>query len=343
MTFRIDNFARYSQAKAERQAWRLRQDMKVYREERDLRLLHRLGTEGLVRPVIEDSSDSSEEGEEEHCSDEELKPHLLVKAEMSPQEEALPPPPPEVVIKSEIPDVDCNDDFNDMMDYGGGGESTDDEALPLKKKSKKRKTKDLSGGVTKKKRKTKEQSGGVAKKKRKTKEKSVAKEKKKSEVPCPVGGYHGPQPPQEKEEVFPLIDDDYDYKRGTGHYPPKNWNTTWSWKQCTGNFIGLLSFSTLLTSVWIKHTRYPKWPNTPEFLKKILDRGNLDDDFTLGTTRSGAPKLLYRGHLFYRFKETYQRRCKGNIVKWYCMQGQCKSVKASGIDCKVSYHALPLI
>ena len=222
MTFRIDNFARYSQAKAERQAWRLRQDMKVYREERDLRLLHRLGTEGLVRPVIEDSSDSSEEGEEEQSSDEELKPHLLVKAEMSPQEEALPPPPPEVVIKSEIPDVDCNDDFNDMMDYGGGGESTDDEALPLKKKSKKRKTKDLSGGVTKKKRKTKEQSGGVAKKKRKTKEKSVAKEKKKNEVPCPVGGYRGPQPPQEKEEVFPLIDDDYDYKRGTGHYPPKN-------------------------------------------------------------------------------------------------------------------------
>ena len=69
--------------------------MKIYREEKDLRILHQLGMEGLVKPRAWDSSGSSgseeEEAEEENQYQEEvgepvknemISPHLLVKTEM---------------------------------------------------------------------------------------------------------------------------------------------------------------------------------------------------------------------------------------------------------------------
>ena len=109
--------------------------------------------------------------------------------------------------------------------------------------------------------------------------------------------------------------------------------------------------------VLILFSRYPKWPNNADFIQMILHRENFDDDFTLGSTRSGAPKLLYRGHMFYRWawitlkrmcglnvsrtifsrhKDTIQQRAKGKIVRWHCIQGQAKSSAQSGINCKVS-------
>merc|ERR1711974_234306 len=104
---------------------------KIFREERDLRILHQLGMEGLVKPKAWDSSGSSgsEEEEEENkyqyqgemgesVKNEMISPHLLVKTEM-PEEAQLN-------IKSEplgdmdyYPDQDFNygEDLGD--DFGG--------------------------------------------------------------------------------------------------------------------------------------------------------------------------------------------------------------------------------
>ena len=70
--------------------------MKIYREEKDLRILHQLGMEGLVKPRAWDSSGSSGSEEEEEAEGENqyqeevgepvknemISPHLLVKTEM---------------------------------------------------------------------------------------------------------------------------------------------------------------------------------------------------------------------------------------------------------------------
>ena len=273
----VANFARYSYLKERRQKARLKQDMVHYQQVCDLYLLEGLDTEGLKKPKIVDSS-----GEEEEM----VIPCSVVLNRMEDTVKEEPHSEPEYYDEPSF--FDDEPEYPLEVDIGNRrikveSSSDSEEERPLKRrKRKKRKAADSPlQPVPKKKKKTNNLAG-------------------KDELK------------QQSSQEIQLIDDEYDYTRGTGVNPVKH-----------------IDYSLKLETYY----RYPRWNNDHNFVMEILQKQNFDDDFTRGYTKLGGPMLLYRGHLFYRFMNEKQPFV-GKIAKWYCIRGQQKSGLRLGFDCK---------
>jgi len=366
LTFRVSNFAKYSAMKEQRQMGRLKEDMKHYKEEYDLRLLNHLDMKDLRHPKIVDSSSDSEDDDIMRTCEvvvekipDDITTVNVSQEEGAPWRETTTPPrqrKQKLVVRPKMEPVFQDDDYagggggaeDDDGDwfyggnpeaaagavafdaveaaYGGGGSS--EEEKPLRKSPKKK----AAAAAPKRKPKSddddyeydedyrpkKKKKKKASSKKRPDPLASVSLIAKKEKCPVFRPTLNRPMTEAERAEadaevIVQLIDDDYDYTKGDPHGERP---------------IKTLEYNAELETIY----RYPKWPQRDRyFVEDILARGNFDEDVTRGYTCNGRPKLLYRGHLYYRFRV---QPWEGQMAKWFCFRGQAKSGRQLGYDCK---------